>query len=169
MKDELVKEVRERLDDLYRELNPNDIGTEAVKTALLKACKAIDKKFYVYASALAVPPAAGGEWLFDVTCLNYDDEDFLRRMPLVAESEWGNENDIYDDFQKLLLARADVRVMIFDGTRSPGYSAIFTSLAKYIARCERSEEGDTYLFAAWTPKKFTFHLIDAFRTQSDLE
>ena len=33
--------------------------------------------------------------------------------PLVAECEWGNKGGIEDDFEKLLLARAGVRMMIF--------------------------------------------------------
>ena len=60
----------------------------------------------------------GGEWLYDFTCLEYkhnDDGGWLKGIPVVAECEWGNKDCIGDDFQKLLLARADVRVMIFNG------------------------------------------------------
>ncbi len=149
-------------------MDPNQIGTTIVKKALCESCKAIDSNYYVYTSGLRQPSADGGEWLFDVTCLSYYYDDFLKHVPLVAESEWGTENDIYDDFQKLLLARADVRVIIFDGARSPGYRRIFSILAKYIARHEGSRDGDTYLLVAWTPDKFMFHRIDAFRSQRGL-
>ena len=169
MNDDLVNEVRQTLVALYRQMAPRELGTEAVKKALCEACKAINSNFYVYASGLERPPADGGEWLFDVTCLNYDSDGYLVRVPLVAESEWGTENQIYEDFEKLLLARADVRIMVFDGTRTPGYRAIFATFARYIARCERSEEGDTWLFAAWTPERFVFHRINAFQDQRDLE
>lgn len=169
MNDELVNAITQNLAELYRRMDANDIVTEPVKTALCKACKAVNADFYVYASGVERPPSAGGEWLFDVICLSYDNHNYLRRVPLVAESEWGRESQVYEDFEKLLLVRADVRAMVFDGTRSPGFRQVFATFAQYIARCERSEEGDIWLFAAWTPKRFVFHRIDAFQAQRDLE
>lgn len=46
------------------------------------------------------------EWLYDITWLDgHDDgagERFtIYRVPVVAEIEWGNEGDVWDDFQKL--------------------------------------------------------------------
>ena len=38
-------------------------------------------------------------------------EDFLKSVPVVAECEWGDPGDIKFDFEKLLLARAAVRVI----------------------------------------------------------
>ena len=46
--------------------------------------------------------------------LDTDGIGLIRVVPLVAEVEWGNEGDVWDDFQKLLAARAEERVMIFD-------------------------------------------------------
>lgn len=168
MNDELAQAIARNLAGLYKQTDPNDIGTEAVKTALCEACKTIDH-VYAYASRVERPPADGGEWLFDVTGLLYDQDNYLRRTVLVAESEWGPQNEIYSDFQKLLLARADVRVMVFDGTQNPGYRAIIEIFATYIARCEQSQAGDIWLFAAWMPDGFHFHRIDAFQSQRDLD
>ena len=47
-----------------------------------------------------------GEWLYDVTWLKYDCNYRVIDVPLVAECEWGRLENIYDDFDKLLLARA---------------------------------------------------------------
>ena len=57
------------------------------------------------------------EWLYDVTWLKYEHEGerLLIEAPSVAECEWGNKGDIDDDFEKLLLARAGIRLMIFNG------------------------------------------------------
>lgn len=164
MKNELVEAIRRSLEGI----NPDDIHTAPVKKALCEACKTIED-VYAYASQVEHPPADGGEWLFDVTGLLYDQEGYLKRTVLVAESEWGRENEIYGDFEKLLLARADVRVMVFDGSQNPGYRAIFETLATYIARCEHSQAGDSWLFVAWMPDRLHFQRIDAFQSHVDLE
>ena len=76
-----------------------------------------------------------GEWLYDVTWLKYERQrdglewpaTALIEAPLVAECEWGrgkNLEYIVEDFEKLLLARADVRLMIFDGNHKPGSKEI---------------------------------------------
>lgn len=39
---------------------------------------------------------------------------------MVAECEWGNWKKIKEDFEKLLVARASVRVMVYDPTGHPG-------------------------------------------------
>ena len=164
MNDELVEAIRRNLE----EIDSNAVDTVPVKTALCEACKTINRVF-AYSSKVERPPADGGEWLFDVTGLLYDDDGYLRRTVLVAESEWGPWKEIYSDFEKLLTARADVRVMVFDGGQNPGYREIFETFATYIARCEQSQAGDIWLFAAWTPDRFHFHRIDAFQSQRDLE
>ena len=61
------------------------------------------------------PQLEWGEFLYDVIWLRTDEENRVIGVPLVAEIEWGNRGDVWDDFQKLLVARAGVRVMIFNG------------------------------------------------------
>ena len=95
----------------------------------------------------------GSEWLYDFTCLEYNDDDWLKGIPLVAECEWGSVDDINGDFEKLLLARADVRIMIFNGNHYRGGERSISSdglraFRKYIKECEHTGPGDTYLFAA---------------------
>ena len=97
----------------------------------------------------------GGEWLYDVTCLRYDEDGYVYQVPLVAESEWGGPDDITDDFTKLLLARADLRVMVFDGGFFPEGDK-FKTLKPWIERCAMSFPGDAYLLAAWSRSKDGF-------------
>ena len=49
--------------------------------------------------------------------------------PWVAECEGGNKGEIEDDFEKLLLARTGVRLMIFKGISEPGSKGIAERLA----------------------------------------
>ena len=92
------------------------------------------------------------EWLYDFTCIEYDG-DWLKRALLVAECEWGNECAIDYDFRKLLLVRADVRMMIFNGNyyrvgRHWIESDGFGKFLGYIDNYKHTQAGDTYLFAA---------------------
>ena len=67
---------------------------------------------------------------------------------MVAECEWGNFGDIEDDFQKLLVARASLRVMVCDGWWQPddneGRSTV-DRLRQWIREFNGSRPGDTYL------------------------
>jgi hypothetical protein len=59
------------------------------------------------------------EWLYDVTWLQYSRgyesglDNRLIDVYLVAECEWGTSPDVKYDFEKLLQARASVRLMIY--------------------------------------------------------
>ena len=114
--------------------------------------------------------ANGGEWLFDVACLQYDSDAYHRRVRLISESEWSRKiGDIWDDFEKLLVACADVRVMVFDGTILSGYDDKFEEFSAYIAKSEHTVAGDTFLLAAWMPDGFEYSRIEAFRSQHLLD
>ena len=99
----------------------------------------------------------GGEWLYNFTCLKYTPGEWLKRIPLVAECEWNiqekNQDEVNKDFEKLLLARADVRLMVFNGNPyRDGRESIppngLIDFRTYIKKCEHTCVGDTYLFAA---------------------
>ena len=147
-----------------------DEGTREVKSALCRACRNFDADLGISANGVASGLADAREWLYDVSAQYYDDDDgeYLNRSALAAECEWSGERSIRYDFQKLLIARADLRLMVFDGTKSPGYRDIFLKLARYICRCTHTEVGDAWLFAAWTPERFVYHNINALQTQGDL-
>lgn len=91
--------------------------TMAVKTALCELGHSHGR--YVSASGVHSECARNGEWLFDVTWSDYSygkDEartDWrLKSLSLIAESEWGNDGDLLDDFEKLLIARATEKLFV---------------------------------------------------------
>ena len=163
----MLNEIRTALDNLLAQ-DPND-WTHGVKSAICGACLQYNPHLKVYAAGVGEDFAHGGEWLYDVSAQQYDDDGYLIRSVLAAECEWGVENEIYHDFQKLLIARADLRVMVFDGARSPGYREIFQTLTRYVCRCSHTEAGDAWLLAAWTNDGFVHHRIKALRAQGDLD
>lgn len=109
----------------------------------------------------------GGEWLYDLTWLKYcaDRSDrLLVDVHLVAEIEWDNrDSHIQDDFEKLLLARASVRLMVFGGWDKCGSKKRLEWMAKEIKKFERSCDEDAWLLMAcegsaidgWSFRSFT--------------
>ena len=92
-----------------------------------------------------------GEWMCDVVWWDtYRDPDqLLRSIPLAAECEWGNEEAIWHDFQKLLIIRASVRVLIFCAKSRCEALKLQEELECQIRCFESSQEGDRYLFASY--------------------
>lgn len=144
-----------------------DPWTRAVKEALCRW--SLDHGFYACAHGVAdrfrgepKRKRPRYEWLFDVTCLAYKG-DYLTGVPLVAECEWGDEAEIYDDFQKLLLARAEIRVMVFDATRITPAEKFVGKLKRAVERFGMGQPGDVYLLAAYTEERdtygFEYHLV----------
>ena len=134
--------------------------TKTVKTELCKIGRKFGCKVGAKADEVDEADRDYGEWLYDVTWLEYERErDGLKwpataliKVPLVAECEWGVDENleyIIEDFEKLLLARADVRLMIFDGNQEPGSKEIADMLARKIRLFDSTEEGDAWLLAAW--------------------
>jgi len=54
------------------------------------------------------------EWLYDLVWYRENDEEYLVEVPLVVECEWGTntKKHIKFDFEKLLLAKAGIKLMI---------------------------------------------------------
>jgi hypothetical protein len=97
--------------------------------------------------------ADNGEWLFDLTWLKEGKRpaagtDFID-MPLVVESEWHKdfEEEVLADFGKLMVARAWLRVMIFEGPDSQTKTRRLDRLRETIQAFAGSQSGDRYLFA----------------------
>ena len=71
---------------------------------------------------------------------------------MVAECEWGRPERINDDFDKLLLARASVRLMICEGNRKCGSNPtkqVTEELARRIREFTDSRAEDAWLLAIY--------------------
>lgn len=96
-----------------------------------------------------------GEWLYDLIWYKdkedgTDDKDIWpKRMSdvvLVAESEWSNWiGDIRYDFQKLVQAKAQIKLLVCDGVNEDEYA----SLVKDIELFEHRDPQERYLFAIY--------------------
>ena len=86
--------------------------TKPVLTALCKAGRYFD--YTVWASRVDDEHRNGGGWLYDVTWCEANENNRLKSIPLVAECEWGNAGACLEDFEKLLVAKADLKIMVYD-------------------------------------------------------
>ena len=105
---DLSQEIKYALKKLHKDEGP-DLDDDckwakAVKRTLCELCNSKDKRegHRVYASSVN-GKADRGEFLFDVCWLRYDNG-YLANVELVVECEWGNDDEIDDDFQKLMIA-----------------------------------------------------------------
>ncbi len=88
-------------------------------------------------------PDIQSEFLYDLIWVRENEGERIVSVPLVAEIEWGNQGDVWDDFQKLLVARAGVRVMVFNG-----WPGLLEELQAHVH--QYAHGGDRYLFAQYT-------------------
>ena len=100
----------------------------------------------------------GGEWLFDLIWVkgNYE-ENRIERVILAMESEWDRSKGSIDyDFQKLMVVRADLRVMLFNTKKKEKWEEIISSLKEQVKKFSQSQDGDRYLFGGWIDEKEAF-------------
>ena len=152
-RDTLIDEIIGALRGVHQLPNLQDAydaeWTREVKIALCKIGKC-----HKYSTFASVPDghADGGEWLYDVVWLVYSPDgrkvEYLLCVPMVAESEWGNEDDIDEDFQKRLLARATIRVMIFGGANDDNDETA-KRLVRLVKHFELGGSDDAYLLAGF--------------------
>lgn len=98
--------------------------------------------------ASRVDGADWGEWVWDVCWLAGKKN--LRSVAMAGECEWDDVEHIKEDFQKLLVARASLRVMVCDGWWQPGCDdtegrATAERLQRWVGEFEGGSEGDKYL------------------------
>ena len=158
----LVREIVAVFRELEQELLQQDEGqwpegrVQWTKKVLTILCK-LGKRLGYTAWATGVPDEYrdGNEWLYDVMWCNSDISDAYDRLisvPMVAECEWDNLEEIEYDFAKLLLARATVRVMVYsawNARNSDEPAEVINKKLREHVRTFNGASGDTYLLIAY--------------------
>lgn len=148
--------------ELARKSAADPVWTLRIKQALVAAAEEEPVKLYRCASDCA--DADWGEWQFDLCWLARAGEgrgaDPLRRIVLAVESEWGDWGDVEDDFEKLMAARADLRLMIFQEASEVRCEALARRLADLVRAFEQGHPSDRYLLAAYDNSADTFLRFD---------
>ena len=156
---DVIKETLDKVTEALKAENSDAKWTREIKNHLCKVGK--EKEYWVYASRC--DEADDGEWLYDLTWLDYKGVNLID-VKLALESEWGDEGEINDDFQKLLLVRADLRCMIFStqtkGDATEKAKEKIKNLITQVEQFSKSQAGDTYLFCAWLHGEDRFLFCD---------
>lgn len=93
------------------------------------------------------------EFLNDLVWLRVADDGAIDDALLTVECEWGNRAAVEADFDKLLLTRAEHRLMIFDGTRFRDSIDLIERLCENARRFRKTRKRDRYLFAFWKSQR----------------
>src|SRR3990172_9117013 len=136
---------------------PDAECTRRIKSKLRDLGKS--KGFGVHAGGIE---GTEGEWLFDLLWSENQGTEFVD-LPLALECEWQRSKDaIFHDFQKLVVARARHRVMIFQQETEGKVREMFETLRRQVRDFKGTQKGDRYLLAgySWKPApKFDFDLL----------
>jgi len=126
----------------------------AVKTAIV----GVGRHFGWLTAANGCETDEGAEWLYDVVWYQSDRAGHMTDVPLVAESEWGGENAIKADFEKLLVARSKYRVMVFQADSEEAVHSLFGKMRLWISKFHRTSSKDRYLLVGWARDHWVFEL-----------
>jgi hypothetical protein len=137
--------------------------SDAVRTGLIKnnLCE-LGKKlgFYVSASGCA---ADGGEWLYDMVWGTMENDLFVHQA-MVMECEWRmgvpvlKGADVDSDFQKLVQARADIRVWICTVANDEIAQKHIENCENQIGKFTGTMPNDRYIFVILMFKRDNFEL-----------
>ena len=130
--------------------------------------KQIKEKFALEGKLIGYRPRSSfdkkaREWLYDFIWREFDDDDFLISVPLTMEIELSDkkEKDIRYDFNKLLQADSEYKVLVFQQKSVESSNKMLLSFEK-IARKYKSRLSAKYLICCWCTSKneFMFHDFD---------
>lgn len=141
-----------------KELGSNKHFTEKLFAALAE----LGKKLKLDVRMSSKSPHENWEYLFDVCFLEtgrtgspgdgYFTRDHpLRKLVLALESEWGtNVDEILYDFCKLLLVRAELKVLVFYQPNDEKIEEVISRIRNAIDEYQDKQPGDAYLVCALT-------------------
>jgi hypothetical protein len=156
-----VKEIKQLLVNLISEAHLNKIIGNNKWTFFLKEKLAILGESYNFqVSVGGFKDDYNSEWLFDLVWFKEEvigDNSRLIDIPLVVESEWGIKlQDIKYDFEKLLVSRAAIRLMICESSKINLASRI-EYFKDAVNMFKMSQKGDFYLIAILLTDTEEFH------------
>ena len=113
------------------------------------------------------------EWLFDLHWFTNGVEPYsVQSLPLVVECEWnprrkGDSKTLYSgikyDFQKLLIANADLRLMIFKIAKEQELELLGEYFNNSIQNYQHLNNGSKFLFIAYDLNMLCFHYAMIFK------
>ena len=159
---EIINLIQNGFDELLQDAelsNPQNrnrrgLWSRKIKTSLCDVGNNLG--YYVCANRVNIECANHGEWLYDVTWIEYEEDRIpatrLKEIPFVTECEWVNNQDVKEDFEKLLQARAGIRLMICNGWKRSNENfaqEVAERLANMVGEFNDSQSNDVNILVTW--------------------
>jgi hypothetical protein len=113
--------------------------TQAVKEVLCEL--GLKLEFKIYAS-IHLGSEKHREWLLDVVWYSPGSGG----IHLAVECEWGEEDEVLDDFEKIMCTKSPLKLMLFSsGETLPSQPSLVQKLQEYLADSEQNVDGELYL------------------------
>jgi len=141
--DSLELSIQTKLSAMSADPKWKDDRTLYIKNAIWKA---VDPPYRFEATI----PGKRAEWMWDAIAWEEepDTKGFLR-LNLVMESELGGREKAEEDFQRLMVARADHRLLVFDHHTENEAEETIKECMRAAQNFCGTQKGDRYLFACW--------------------
>lgn len=158
----MIADIKRELDVIAsRDISEGGLDDLTWTTEIFRALGELGHRLgYKVCSSGGAPPANWNQFIYDHCWLQYDENKCLTSIPLVLESEWSRTNNIDDDFQKLLVSNADLRVMIFQKTTAMQVNELFDEMERWTAAF-RGMSSQQFLLCGWSidPRKLNYRTI----------
>lgn len=150
--------IKEALENGTTDFKSGNSGwTKGLNGLLHDVCKRVHEGCYVASKHNVKKDTT--EWLYDFVC--FTENDFgLDDVLLVLESEWQHSfEQIKFDFEKLMLAKCNSKIMVFEASNSEAINQIIEQLTAVVKNSKLSVAGDRYVFIALdlVSEDFEFH------------
>jgi len=135
--------------------------TSEIKKQFTKLARSERPEVTIATAESAIKNKDAGEWLYDLVWIKFDKNNhFMLSIELALESEWGNIDEIYEDFQKLLQSKSKIKIMIFQTASSDKCKSLFSDLHKWYNKYNPKLIGhEIYLAACWCNKEEQFEFL----------
>ncbi len=154
-KNVIIKEVKDFILSIPKDIIPGGLSDSGWTAKIKKGFLELGKKF----DYETCPDECNRQWLYDLIWFKNNEYNHLVELSLVLESEWSkNIYEIKYDFEKLLVAKAPIKVMICqENGNVEDLIKMFNLGIDYYSKKDCCE---TYLIAIFIESEWMFKIIE---------
>jgi hypothetical protein len=154
-----VDEIEDKICKAIRSVPIDSLkGDGAWTKAIFKAIADLGTKLDYHICSSRSDGEYDGGWLYDLIWYENDEKGQLKSLPLVLESEWDkNYKGVKYDFEKLLIARAKYKIMIFQARRKK-LPQFFQQMQSAIEAFHTASEDESYLLVCFDEDSWAFQI-----------
>jgi len=151
----IIEEIKQRLNEYAHKAYADKLSDKQWTHDIKLIIGELGLKNNQEVCASGFPDSFDNEWLYDLIWYENNEQGFLKNISLAMESEWNTKDlNVKYDFEKLIQAKADLRLMIFQDNVESNFKTMIKGIESY----KYSSIGDKYLLAGldWQKHEFIF-------------